>query len=292
MRPWCTLGLTPRAQKYFLLFEIAGVLGEPRAHRLALADSELSPRLLALARLLHDAILDPGVMTECHSNALRALIGTSRPRVMTRRAALRSLLGSVAEEDLDWLLSTAEVMNKRLVSTRDRRDAGRALREAARIFGSAASLTAQARLRDFLLSPGPVTPIEVVPYVLSASCDILCGCALEDLIVLGVHPKASAAQIAGVVIHEAIHLALNHLPNPPTVDEPSRQTLDEALATALGSGWYVEQITGVLPTAGWYDNAGMDTLAKSVYPQVAQALRAGERLDSLLPALIAATGLR
>jgi hypothetical protein len=206
---------------------------------------------------------------------------------MTRREAFRTLLGAVEEKELDWVLSTAAAMHKRLVSKENQRAARDLLRDAARLFGSSSSLAAQSRLRNFLQSAGPVSPIKVVPYVVSASRDILCGCALEDLIVIGVHPNASAPQILGVVIHEAIHLSLNYFPYPPAFEASASQTLDEALATALGSAWFVEQITGKAPAAPWYDDTGIDALAKLLYPRIIKALQAGERLDSLLPELIA-----
>ena len=190
--------------------------------------------------------------------------------------------------DLDWLVDTAAATHAGLVSRKDLGLATGLLREAGELFASPASVAALDRLWDFLQWPPPAAAnLEVAPYALSRSCQIICGCAFDDIIVLGVHPGASAVQILGVLIHEAVHWALNDRPHPLAADALVNDALSEAFATALGGAWFVAQISGAAPARAWYDNDAVDALARRVYPKVSSGIGRGEPLDLLLPALIA-----
>ena len=287
----CAFSLRSSIQKYLLLLEVAGVLGEPRPHRPALDDRELSPRFFALLRRFHDRLLSPsrGLVGE---QFLETMIGAKQSTASTRHEALRQILEPVSAKDLEQLLASITAIHRRLISDQDRRDGRRLLREAARLFKSERSRIAQAQLSDFIHCPERSNPIRVIPYMLSADCNITIGCALEDLVVLGVHPKSSATQILGVLIHEAIHIALDQLPVWSELNEPTAQILGEALATALGTVWFVDQLTGTARVSAWYDDSVIESAAKLLYPRLAETLSAGARLNSILPMLTGQLGLR
>lgn len=196
-------------------------------------------------------------------------------------------MGETEAADLDWLVETAAATHAGLVSGKDLRVAAGLLREAGELFASPASVAALAQFWDFLQCPPPMASLEVAPYAHSRSCEIICGCAFDDIIVLGVHPGASAVQILGVLIHEAVHWTLDHRPHPLAADELVNDALSEALATALGGAWFVAQIAGDVPARAWYDNEAVDALARRIYPKVSSGIGRGEPLDLLLPGLIA-----
>ena len=102
------------------------------------------------------------------------------------------------------------------------------------------------------------------------------------------------AEDLGVIFHELDHILFKNQPahlqknleeyflnNRSRYKVIGYRVLDEALATALGQGFYYQHITGKTDEGSWYDIPQVNKVAKSIYPLLAEYLDKNQPIDSL-----------
>lgn len=117
-----------------------------------------------------------------------------------------------------------------------------------------------------------------------------------NVLTYSVHIKEGRdiAEDLGVVFHELDHILYKNQPVDlqNTLEKyflnhhsPHKvigyRVLDEALATALGQGFYYQHMTGKADEGNWYDIPQVNKVAKSIFPLVAEYLNKGRTIDSL-----------
>lgn len=96
-----------------------------------------------------------------------------------------------------------------------------------------------------------------------------------------------------IILHEMCHIFYKEqakelqrkleaffLKNPSRYSPYAYNYLDEALATTLGNGWGLKQITGSLKEGRWYGDEYIDGFAKVLYPLVEDYLTRRKAIDS------------
>lgn len=149
------------------------------------------------------------------------------------------------------------------------------------------------RIARFYATPWELmVPFRVLLYPVCPGSRLSCTVA-SDVVTLSVAGEpCEAARYLGIVTHEVCHgLEENRGPQPGDLSGGApagvaeslavygRLALDEALATAVGNGWVVAQLTGLLPAGPWYDNWHIQTYATALYPLVDQYLDSGRIQD-------------
>ena len=98
----------------------------------------------------------------------------------------------------------------------------------------------------------------------------------------------------GVIFHELCHILYQNqaadiqqhqerlfLSHPSPYKILAYQILDEALATALGQGWYYQQLNGALDLDIWYAVEQIDKVSKTIYMLVEEYVDASKTLDTV-----------
>jgi len=101
------------------------------------------------------------------------------------------------------------------------------------------------------------------------------------------------AKDLGVIFHELCHVLYKNqaseiqheqekifLSHPSQYKTSAYKVLDEALATALGQGWYYKQLTGKLDTNMWYAVEQVNNVGKAIYTLVEEFVDANKALDA------------
>lgn len=115
-----------------------------------------------------------------------------------------------------------------------------------------------------------------------------------NILTYSINPRKNRdeAKDLGVIFHELCHILWQNqsmviqteqeallLKHTSIYKVLGYQVLDEALATALGQGWYYKQLRGELDEEEWYAVEQIDEVSKTIYRLVETYVEGGKALD-------------
>lgn len=263
---------------FYFLLEMVGIAPYPAPHLELLRDTLSLAHLegaLARLRAAHvalggdaDGLFEEVASLEDHRQLLSLLV-----RIGVSRGEAVALIDAAVAGRTRVISATDAAACARLVG---RADTMLRVPRVAAVLGA---------LRAFLSIGPDDLPLTVTPYPLSSMCRVSFGSLTARLVTLGVHPLLEPERIIGIIVHEAVHAWLEMPMQPVGVGDAELRTLAEPLATTIGNGWVVQQLSGSLPGHAWYDDDCVATSARQLYPLIAKAISAGQRFESVAPDL-------
>lgn len=264
---------------FYFLFELAGDLQLPTPHEALLRGRSLpAPLAEVLARWREALVARVGFPDDLFERAV----------ALKDRSQLASLLQrlDIEREDAGALIDAAGDLRALIVSAADAAAGARLVQHARRMLRGPRAAAVLGQLRAFFLLGSENVPLTVTPYPLSSACPIAFGSLTGRLVTLGVHPYLTPVRVIGILVHEAVHSWLDQQASRLEVDGARLEALAEPLATALGNGWTIEQLSGVPSEGPWYDVASIDESARRLFRSIATALSSGRGFHSHLPELL------
>jgi hypothetical protein len=263
---------------FYFLLEMGGILRIPKPHAELMRDSPFPAHLEEALAQLREACIALGAASDDLFKEAFAL------KNHLQLASLLERIG-VGRENSVRLIDAAVAGRAQIVSVADAAACARLVQRVDEMLRGRRVAMVFGELRAFLSIGPDDLPLTVTPYPLSSACGVSFGSLTGDLVTLGVHPHMAPERVIGIIVHEAIHVWVDGHLQQTEAGNAQIRSLAEPLATAIGNGWTIEQLTGALPRDPWYDEASVEKSARRLFQSIATAISAGERFESVAPEL-------
>jgi hypothetical protein len=263
-------------------------------------DTPESRRLIDRFRAVTAGVNRP-VESQALAPSIESVGAAAAVRVSDLAEWHQALLGTVATSDLDTMREVLEhfapvfdelVWSTSLDAVRSRVQGLQELAEVCRL-----DSTIREVARFYHSDRNPESEFTVALYPVSITSGATAGqlfATVDDETITLAVPTTEDDNRShlGVVLHEMCHIL--YLSQRREVrDDIERAVLhsgilyatqaylalDEALATAIGNGWFIRGLSGQVPKEPWYAVSDVDAYARAIFPLVTSALEATQSLD-------------